>query len=300
MKVIFALFICLLTLQPASVEARLPPVFSGHVPVRSEFKIGAKTTDSYNFVIPTQNIDTTTTVDPGELVSVKAGTIANVPQYLVGVTYRWQVYANGKLHKNIQVMPDGTGIFFGSGIKPGKKFNVILSASYLYIVTDAKDNTKVLSVGQRANLLSTEITVTGAPEPGPGPDPNPNPNPAPVPNIPPGKYDLGKTVYNLVTTTVTAADRAKGAQALAKSFRGVSSAVSAGTIKTLNDLLRQTKQANTAALTDAGITNTAQWDQFFTRLQPIIYEMYNTNRIPNYVEFGVAWSEIATGLEAVR
>jgi hypothetical protein len=297
MKILFALFISLLTLQPASVEARLPPIFDGRVPVRSEFKIGGKTTDAYNFATPTQNIDATATVDPGELVSVKAGAITNVPQYLVGVTYRWQVYTNGKLHKNIQVMPDGTGIFFGSGIKPGKKFNVILSASYLYIVTDAKDNTKVLSVGQRANLLSAEITVTGTPEPGPGPNPNPNPNP--TPDIPAGKYGLAKIVYDLSTANVTT-DRAKGAQALAKSFRGISSAVSAGTIKTVSDLLRQTKQANTAALSDAHITNTAQWDQFFARLQPVIYDMYNSNRLPNYVEFGVAWNEIAVGLEAVR
>jgi hypothetical protein len=255
--------------------------------------------DNYNFVLPNQKIDASATVEPGEVVVVKASTIEVMPEYLVGVSYRWAVFVHGKVNKNVNTMPDNSGAFFGAGVKPGKKFTVVLSASYLYVVKDAKDVSKVLAIGQRSALLTTEIVVTGEPEPEPTPNPNPPPTPTPV-VLPDGKYKLAKSAYDLVmANVVNSANRAKAAKALASSFQGQAAAVSAGTVKTSKDLLAQTQASNRTALTNAGVP-TAEWETFFARLQPVIYDLYNRNQMATLTDFATAWNEIAVGLNAVR
>jgi hypothetical protein len=254
------------------------------------------TTTSADFTVPQQTLITDANIDTGELIIVKVSPPGNVA-YLAGISYRWKVFVDGVEKRNLGEWPDGTQVQFGSGTRGGAKINVILSASYLYVVkTGDGTNERIVTIGQRSQIISTIITVNGS-APGPNPPP-PGPNP-PTPG--PGKFGLATKVQQAVTATVQAGqNRAVAAQALANSFRGMSSAISAGTITDVRTLLTQTKQSNNTALDNAHVNRT-EWDGFFTQLQQqILYPLYNANTISTLTDFKDAWQEIADGLAGVR
>lgn len=288
-RLIFSALLFLITL-PAQAIA------NNHVKSADLVVIKNATTKDYDFVLPGQTIEAPDKVELGDVVVVKAGSIDEPPKYLVGTSYRWLVYQDGKEYKNYQLMPDGTSVFFGSGVKSGRKFTVILSASYLYVVKDEKDQTKVLVIAQRAKLMTAQVVVGEAvPEPPAPPQP-----PGPSPTFPDGKYKLSKTAYDMVMLRVANnTNRAKAANALSKSFAGISSAIKAGTITNLRDVLTKTQQSNNSALGNVGVSVT-EWNTFFTELQPMIYNLYNSNTMTTVADFATAWDEIAIGLGGVR
>ena len=252
---------------------------------------------NFNYVVPTQSIVASENLELGELVVVRVSPIATVPQYFAGATYHWQVFENGKVKTNVQEWPDGTSLFFGAGMKQGSQFTIILSASYLYITSD-KDG-KVLGVGQRSALFVKVLTVGAVPTPDPGPNPPTPIPPAPSPVLPSGKFGLAKTAYDLAVSNMPSASRGKASPALANAFNGIAASVAAGTLKDIPTFLSQSKTANQTAIANAGL-NAVDFAPFFTALQNVTYDLYNTNKLSTVQDFATAWQEVATGLTQVK
>lgn len=118
--------------------------------------------------------------------------------------------------------------------------------------------------------------------------------PPPPPDLPDGKFKLAKTVYKTVTDTV-AVNPAPGATILANNFRGLSAKIAAGTVKSIEDLLKETNSVNTASLG----SEAANWQGFADKFQDILYDMYKARTLNTLSDYQQAWIEIATGLEAV-
>jgi len=132
------------------------------------------------------------------------------------------------------------------------------------------------------------IEVDGSTPPGPGPEPLP-PGPAPLPD---GKYKLASQAREWMSM-VPADHRAK-AKDLANSFRGIASAIAAGTMKRPEDVLAATKASNNAAL--AG--SMEAWKPWGAKLQAALEKADADGTLRTIDDYKVAWNEIATGLEA--
>jgi tRNA A37 N6-isopentenylltransferase MiaA len=129
----------------------------------------------------------------------------------------------------------------------------------------------------------------------------PVPNPVVPVVIPEGRFGLGQKVYVAVIQTVPANENRKAAaQELAKSYRGISSAIAAGTLSDPSDILTKTTESNRSKLETAKIDK-AVWAAFFGRLQDEVYELYGDKaKLVNKTDFKDAWAEIAAGLEAIQ
>lgn len=137
----------------------------------------------------------------------------------------------------------------------------------------------------------TELVEVSAGKPGPLPPPGPQPDPDPTPT----KFGLVNAVRVWVTSFVDPSSRSS-AQALAGSFRGISSAIAAGTIAAPQAILTETKNANNAALG----ANVRAWEPFGEKLSAEIKRLYLEKKIVTPADFAEAWNEVATGLEAFR
>jgi hypothetical protein len=254
------------------------------------------------FPLPNQKLVGSDKVTPGSLAVVAISPIDTPPKGLQEVTYKWMLSENGKEKMDFLEWPDKQKIFFGAGMpEKDTTYTVTVMVGYLYVNRE-KDDPKgnITGAGQRINLLTHTVFVPGLhPNPGPGPDPNPNPDPDPTPTFPDGKYGLSKLAYQWARTKVSGNDR-KAAPELVKSFQGMASTVAAGTVTSVEDFLKKSKEANTSALSRAGVSP-AGWDAFGTALQDHIYELYHDRKtIQTAQDFAIAWNEVAAGLEKVR
>jgi len=132
------------------------------------------------------------------------------------------------------------------------------------------------------------IEVDGSTPPGPGPEPLP---PGPVP-LPDGKYKLAAQAREWMSTVPDAHKPA--AKALANSFRGIASAIAAGTMKRPEDVLAATKASNNAALG----SSMEAWKPWGAKLQTALEKADADGSLHTIDDYKVAWNEIATGLEA--
>jgi hypothetical protein len=132
------------------------------------------------------------------------------------------------------------------------------------------------------------VNVDGSTPPGPGPTP---PTPGPVP-LPDGKYKLAAQARDWMSTVP--ADHRGKAKDLANSFRGVASAIAAGTMKRPEDVLAATKSSNNAAL---GSSMDA-WKPWGAKLQTALEKADTDGTLRTIDDYKVAWNEIADGLEA--
>lgn len=259
-----------------------------------------------DFQLPNQKIITDDKVDPGETVVIKVSPIDKPPSYLKSAMYTWKVFEDGKVKNNVTAWPDGSSVFFGSGIKPGKKFLVVVACSYYYEVPSDKDN-KIAEAGQNSQLLYAWVVVTGdeppqpAPNPQPGPNPNPNPTPTPTPDLPAGQFNLAQQSYGWAQSMVTLppADRARSAQALAAAFDSTASAISAGTLRDIKSILTQTKQNNDTALQGVQISPAA-WQSWNLNFQKYAFDLYKNGKLRTPQDFAIAWREVAAGLNKVK
>ncbi len=256
-----------------------------------------------DFIVPEQTIKAPKEIEVGKLINVKVSDFKE-PESFAGASYKWKVYdLKTGVEEDPTVWPDGKSIFFATGNLKAKEkcktFVVLLSASYLYLV---KEKDVIKTVGQRSQLLMTQVKVISSdpiPEPDPTPIP-PTPTPTPTPVFPPGKYGFSKQVYDMANLDVLAsANRLKGAQALANSFNGMASATKAGTIKSIKELLTATTASNQSALVTAQVPST-EWAKFSTDLQTMIFTQYDTDKLATLDDFVLAWQEIADGLSKVK
>lgn len=239
-----------------------------------------------DFVVPQQKIVGAEAPIPlGELVDLSISKISDPPKHFVSYSVAWKVF-DGDKEKRVREYQDG--IFFGAGIVP-KKMTALVAVTYLYAVKDAD---KITEVATKTVIISTPVTI------GDGNDPEPVvPNPVdPDPSFPETRYNLHKKAYSLAMTKVPAAARKAGAQNIAKSFESIASAVAAGAINEVDDILKKTTEANRSAVG----TYRADWEPFFKQMQDILYTLYEDKQMVNVNDFAEAWREVASGLKSVK
>jgi len=240
-----------------------------------------------NFVIPEQKIVGAEVPIPlGELVDLSISPIQSTPKFLVSTTYSWKVF-DGYIEKRIRNYENG--VFFGSGIQ-AKKLKVIVSITHLYVV---KDNEKLLEAATRTNFISTDVFI-GEQEPDTPPEPEIEPE------FGESKYQLSKFIYeNVKLLKISKSDKAKQSAAIATSFDSMAAAIAAGTISTLEDILKKTAESNKLALTKSGGDRT-KWEPLFTEIQEKLFDLYKTNKMQTKEDFAIAWREISSGLKLIK
>ena len=247
------------------------------------------------FVIPDQKIvGAETPIALGELVDLSVSPIKSPPQYLVETAYTWKVL-DGYTEKRVRDY--NGGVFFGAGIQP-KRLKALVAVTYLYAV---KEQDKITETAARTAFLSTDVLIGDEAPPAPEPNPNPNPNPEPEPNFPEGKYNLSPFIYNLTKTKInlSKSDKAKQANALAKSFEGIAAAIAAGTIDDQEDILKKTAEANRSSIAAVG-GDRSKWEIVFNEIQEKLYGLYKDNKMVTKQDFASAWREIAAGFKAFK
>lgn len=238
-----------------------------------------------DLVIPQQKIVGAEAPIPlGELVDLTISKITDPPKYFVSYSVAWKVF-DGDKEKRVREYQDG--IFFGAGIVP-KKMTALVAVTYLYVI---KDMDKITDVATRTVIISTPVTIGDGNDPDPAPDPS-----APDPSFPETRYNLHKKAYNLAMSKVPAAARKAGAQNIAKSFESIASAVSAGAINEVDDILRKTTEANRSAVGNSR----ADWEPFFKQMQDVLYTLYENKQMVNVSDFAEAWREVASGLKSIK
>jgi len=130
-------------------------------------------------------------------------------------------------------------------------------------------------------------------------DPFSPPDPAPVPPVPPGPAPLPDGKYRLAAQTLewlstVPAEKRPLAKQLANSFRGIVSAIAAGSLTKPADVLAQTRSSNNAALGDAADL----WKPFGAKLQLALETLDREGTLRTIDDYRAAWEEIAVGLEA--
>ena len=240
-----------------------------------------------NFIIPEQKIVGAEIPIPlGELVDLSISPIQSAPKFLVSTTYAWKVF-DGYTEKRIRNYENG--VFFGSGIQ-AKRLKVIVSITHLYVV---KDNEKLLEAATRTNFISTDVFI-GEQEPDTPSEPEVEPE------FGESKYQLSKFIYdNVKLLKISKSDKVKQSAAIATSFDSMAAAIAAGTIATLEDILKKTAESNKLALTKSGGDRT-KWEPLFTEIQEKLFDLYKTNKMQTKEDFAIAWREISSGLKLIK
>jgi len=236
-----------------------------------------------DFVVPSQKIVGAETAVPlGELVDLTISPIKDPPKHFISYSVAWKVF-DGDREKRVREYQDG--IFFGAGVV-AKRMTALVAITYLYAV---KEGDKTTEITTKTVIISSPVII--------GEDPGPDPEPsAPEPLFPEAKYSLHKKAYSLAMTKVPAAIRKSTATAVAKSFESMASAVAAGAIKEVDDLLKKTAESNRAAVG----ANKAAWEPFFKEMQDTLYSLYESKQMLTATDFAEAWREVAAGLKSVK
>lgn len=236
-----------------------------------------------DFVIPQQKIVGAEAPIPlGELVDLAISPIKDPPKHFTSYSVAWKVF-DGDKEKRVREYQDG--IFFGAGVVP-KRMTALVAVTYLYTV---KEGDKITEVGTKTVILSTPVIV--------GEDPGPAPDPVePEPTFPESRYSLNSKAYKAAMSKVPTAARRAGAKNIAKSFESIASAVSAGALDQVDEILKKTTEANRAAVGNYR----ADWEPFFKYMQDVLYTLYEEKQMVNVNDFAEAWREVAVGLKSVK
>ena len=236
-----------------------------------------------DFVVPQQKIvGAEAPVPLGELVDLTVSPIKDPPKHFVSCSIAWKVF-DGDKEKRVREYQDG--IFFGAGVVP-KRMTALAAITYLYVV---KDGDKTTEISTKTVIISSPVII--------GEDLGPDPEPsAPEPSFPEARYNLQKKAYSLATSKVPAAIRKGSAAAVAKSFESMASAVAAGAVKEVDELLKKTAESNRAAVG----ANKAAWEPFFKEMQDTLYSLYESKQMLTATDFAEAWREVAAGLKSVK
>jgi hypothetical protein len=250
------------------------------------------------FPLPAQHIvGADEPIGQGEVAALTPSPIKDPPRTLVSSSYSWKLLEGTKERPFFEYKD---GILFGAGVK-ARRLTAICAVTHLYMVRERPDDpaSRVVEVATRTNLLIAEVVIGEPPTPPPGPEPPPGPAPpTPEPSLPDGQFALAKFAFQ-EAGKVAAADRAKGAAALADSLAGVASAIAAGTLNDPQEILTKTREANDAALSRAGVT-AGSWSAFGAALQAELVRLYKDGKLKTKDHYRAAWLELATGLRAIK
>jgi hypothetical protein len=222
----------------------------------------------------------------GDLVDLSVSPIQNPPKFLVSTVYSWKVF-DGYAEKRIRNYENG--IFFGSGIQ-NKRLKVIVSITHLYVV---KEGDKLVETAIRTNFISTDIFIGEE-------EPDVPPSPEIEPEFTDSKYQLSKFIYDgLKPVKLSKLDKIKQCTAIASSFDSIAAAIAAGTITTLEDILKKTAESNKAALMRSG-GDRAKWEALFTDIQEKLFSLYQSGKMQTKEDFSIAWKEISLGFKSFK
>jgi hypothetical protein len=238
------------------------------------------------FVVPDQGIiGAEDVIEPGDGVDLSLSKISIPVPNLVSVKYLWKVYDNGK-DKRVRVSEDGTNIWFAAGMAQ-RKVDVFVVCTYLYETKNFLRQTSKFDAS--SSLLKATVTI-GKPGPDPGPDPD----------LPPGKYNLGKTTFNLVNSHVANdLDRVKAAKALANSFSNIVKDIDDNKLSSPVEILKRSFEENNKELANVNV-DPSKWDSFFTELQKVLVQLYKEKKIVTSKDYSIAFKEIKDGLNKVK
>lgn len=236
-----------------------------------------------DFIVPSQKIlGAETPVPLGELVDLTISPIKDPPKHFISYSVAWKVF-DGDREKRVREYQDG--IFFGAGVV-AKRMTALVAITYLYAV---KEGDKTTEITTKTVIISTPVII--GEDPGPSPDPS-----APEPSFPEARYGLQKRIYTLAMSKVPVNGRKAAAISVAKSFESMASAVAAGAVVEVDDLLRKTAESNRTAV---GV-NKAAWEPFFKEVQDILYALYENKQMVTATDFAEAWREVAAGLKSIK
>lgn len=244
--------------------------------------------------VPVQVIEGIESPAPlGELVQLQISQF-EPPEHFHKASYDWILFdtSNDTYYTRYRTTNNNQELFFGSGLKP-KLMKVVCVATYLY-VDDIKApgfiHTKTVAI--KGDL---KIGVEPIP-PKPDPDDPDDPDEPDEPDLPDGKYGLAKSAYQWAKK-VNSPKKSDVCKALADSFGGMASSISAGTLKDIKKILEETTKSNQNKLKELEVDK-AVWDRFFVSLQDRIYELYSKGDLSKPDDFKEAWLEIVDGLKA--
>lgn len=131
-----------------------------------------------------------------------------------------------------------------------------------------------------------------SPPPGPGPTPPPNPGPTPNPSIPDGRYKLGLAAYTEAIKLPTASKtKVKDVAAI---FLDVGNKLKAGKYQSKDEA-----GAESFSKIDALVGSDAAWTLWRTSVGSVVAQYEKDDKMPSTSDFGDAFLEIQTGLNAV-
>lgn len=247
------------------------------------------------FVVPEQKIESYQNPVPlGEEVDLTVSKISKPTQFLEMSSYEWQVWdkdqSGKKILKRMRTSNDNMNIWCAAGIK-ARKLDVMLVITHLYIVREKPEDktSKILEAGAKTVVLFYEVVIGEEP---------PVPEPPDVPVVfPDGKYQMAKWTYENVLSNVDKTNRSSDAKKLANSFDYIVGAISFGTLKTDEDVLKETKKSNESTLGNDGVE---RWKTFSSLLQTKLYDLYITGKLKTVDDYKVCWLEISSALKTVK
>jgi len=156
--------------------------------------------------------------------------------------------------------------------------------------------------GTGINADQAIINVVGeTPEPNPpnpGPEPGPDPDPQPQPSVTLSEW-VTQSYQNAVPAGRLRAGKTEAAHAWARGIRLLLEAVQAGSVQTLADFRSANKAFAWAQLhRDDALALDELFDDPY--LTPHLIELKAQGYLDTLPEYAKIWSEVATGLEAVK
>lgn len=253
------------------------------LPAVAALVLFVNSTFATEFTVPKQNIVGAESPIPlGELVDLSISPIKDPPMHFTAFSVAWKVF-DGDKEKRVREYQDG--IFFGAGVVP-KRMTALVAITYLFTV---KDGDRINEVGTKTVILSTPVII------GDGASPEPSPSDV-EPKFPESKFNLSLTTYKAVMSKVPSSARKPGANNIAKSFESIASAIAAGALNEVDDILRKTTESNREAIGN----KKSDWEPFFKYMQDTLYSLYENKKLVTAVDFAEAWREVAAGLKAIK
>jgi hypothetical protein len=219
---------------------------------------------------PPAEITGKTTVEQYKLVQLNVANIDDETAVL------WDVYPEEQA--DIREFSDGSLIFTG----PPGKYKIKLR----------------LINGKNVQTFRTEVTINGKPvnpTPPVNPDTPVNPDNPVDPVLPDGNFRLAAKAKAWVDS-VNSANRTSEAQNLGAAFDSMVAAINAGTVATVDDLMKLSRDTNRQLL---GTSATA-WQPWFSNLKQELDTLYDAKLLTDLNSYKTAFSEIAIGLRSIK
>ena len=167
--------------------------------------------------------------------------------------------------------------------------------SHAVLATVPGQYTVVLTVGTAEGLDQIEYVVNIGGDVPPAPIP-PDPEPdAPV--LPAGRFRLAPDSYKWASE-VDSSERGRAAK-LAAGFRAVAAQIAAGALRTAADIHAAQSRKNREALGDTADIG-GEWRGWLESLAVVLKRFGDAGKLSTPADYQTAWTEIATGLEAVK